>query len=220
MAAIMTKVLVHDALEEMYDTEYHFEIVVDNVQLYDSATVYAELCRYATYTYIDVAATITSFAARWGQWVTQQGHDLKCTYDALRQAYDPLSNYDMTETQAEGTARDTDTDTTTPTGTTTMTTNTDRWGYDSSAGVPTDQTTATQSYTDYNVATDKAHDNTLTVGTLSGAYNETREHELSRSGNIGVTTSQQMLQSEIDLRQQDILATFCRRFIEKWCALI
>ena len=216
----MNKVLVHDALEEMYDTEYHFEIVVDNVQLYDSATVYTELCRYATYTYIDVAATITSFAARWGQWVTQQGHDLKCVYDALRQQYNPLNNYDMTETQAEGTARDTSTDTTTPTGTTTMTTNTDRWGYDSSAGVPTDQTTATQSYADYNVETEKAHDNTLTAGTLSGAYNETREHELSRSGNIGVTTSQQMLQSEIDLRQQDILATFCRRFIEKWCALI
>lgn len=218
--AIMDKVSVYTALQTMYDAEYHFEIVVDGVQLYSAADVYAELCRYATYTYIDVEATVTTFAARWASWVTQQGHDLKCVYDALHQQYDPLANYDMTETQAEGVARDKDTDTTTPTGTTTMTTNTDRWGYDSSSGVPTDQTTATQSYTDYNVATDKAHDNTLTAGSLSGAYNETREHELSRSGNIGVTTSQQMLQSEIDLRQQDILQTFCKRFIEKWCALI
>lgn len=33
-----------------------------------------------------------------------------------------------------------------------------------------------------------------------GAYNDNREH-LTRSGNIGVTTSQQMLQSEMELRQ-------------------
>lgn len=215
----MTMINVATILDIWYDAEYDIKIEVDGVTLYTAADVYAELYRYATFSYIDYEGTGNTFRSRWLSWVAQQGHDLKCAYDALHQSYDPLANYDMTETQAEGVARDTDTDTTTPTGTTTMTTNTDRWGYDSSSGVPTDQTTATQSYTDYNVETDKAHDNTLTAGSLTGAYNETREHELTRSGNIGVTTSQQMLQSEIDLRQQDLLETFCRRFIGKWCCL-
>lgn len=216
----MTKTTVATILDTWYDAEYDIKIEVDGVTLYNSADVYAELYRYATFTYIDYEGTANTMRSRWLSWVAQQGHDLKCAYDALHQQYDPLANYDMTETSAEGVARDTDTDTTTPTGTTTMTTNMDRWGYDSSAGVPTDKTESTQSYTDYNVATDREHDNTLTAGTLSGGYNEIREHELSRSGNIGVTTSQQMLQSEIDLRQQDLLARFCERFVEKWCCLI
>ena len=218
--AIIGEVLVHDALEEMYDTEFHFEIVVDNVQLFSAAAVYAELCRYATFTYLDVVATITSFAARWTQWCTQQGPDLKRAYDALRQTYDPLANYDMTEESSDGAARDKDTDTVTPSGTSTTTSNADRWGYDSGTGVPTDSVTTTQSYTDYEVSTDRAHDNTLTSDDLSGAYNEVRDHKLTRKGNIGITSSQQLALAEVQLRQQDLLESFCKRFINKWYSLL
>ena len=220
MAEIMKKLLLNDALEIMYDAEYDFSITVDGVQLYTAPDVYHELCRFATYTYISVDATVGGLSDRWAAWIRQQGGDLKRAYDALHQEYDPLANYDMTETQAEGVARDSDTDTTTPNGTTTTTTTANRWGYDSRDGVPVDSTTAEQSYQGYHVDTEKTHDNTLSAGTLAGGFNETREHELTRKGNIGITSSQQLALAEIELRQQDLLARFVERFVEKWCGLI
>lgn len=56
---------------------------------------------------------------------------------------------------------------------------------------------------------------TASVGDLSVSANEVNTHELVRSGNIGVTTSQQMLQSEIDLRSvTNFFNIFGERFIE------
>lgn len=220
MAEIMKKLLLNDALEIMYDAEYNFAITVDGVTLYTAPDVYAELCRYATFTYISTDATVGGFSDRWAAWIRQQGGDLKRAYDALNAQYNPIENYDMTETQADGVKRDADTDTTTPTGTTTTTTTADRWGYDSENGVPVDSATAVQSYQGYHVDTEKTHGNTLQGEDLSGSYNEVREHTLSRSGNIGVTTAQQMIASELELRQQDLLAQFVSRFVEKWCSLI
>lgn len=53
------------------------------------------------------------------------------------------------------------------------------------------------------------------AGELEASANEVNTHELTRKGNIGVTTSQQMLQSEIDLR---ISANFFNMFGERFVA--
>lgn len=39
----------------------------------------------------------------------------------------------------------------------------------------------------------------------------------TRSGNIGVTTSQEMLQAELDLRKQSVIDSFIQIFISKYC---
>lgn len=39
----------------------------------------------------------------------------------------------------------------------------------------------------------------------------------TRSGNIGVTTSQQMLQAELDVRKQSVIDSFIQIFISKYC---
>lgn len=60
-------------------------------------------------------------------------------------------------------------------------------------------------------------DNTVTGGAddIEATANEVTSHELKRSGNIGVTTSQQMLQSEIDLRAAaNFFNIFGERFVE------
>lgn len=44
--------------------------------------------------------------------------------------------------------------------------------------------------------------------TMSGTSSQTNARTLKRSGNIGVTTSQQMIQSEIDLRKNDLINDF------------
>jgi len=82
-------------------------------------------------------------------------------------------------------------------------------GFNSNADVNTDKETATSTGTN-RVDTDGTEQHTGTQGTTgsntgtqtdadSGSDTSTRNYTLTRSGNIGVTTSQQMLQSERDL---------------------
>lgn len=51
-------------------------------------------------------------------------------------------------------------------------------------------------------------------------YNETQTHYFTRNGNIGVTTSQQMLQSELELRKYRILETLMREFAFEYLVLL
>lgn len=46
---------------------------------------------------------------------------------------------------------------------------------------------------------------------------EIKTHNFERSGNIGVTTSQQMITSEIALRKQNILEMFVDNFVARYC---
>ena len=119
----------------------------------------------------------------------------KKLYTALNIAYKPLENYDMEETR-------------TPDLTDSETINT------SSEIETSRETSATNSYKGFNSA------DTVTVNKTDGNENittsgESEKNEVSKSathtgtesltrhGNIGVTTSQQMLESEIKVRQYD-----------------
>lgn len=119
-------------------------------------------------------------------------HTLRQEALALGADYNPISNYDMTE-------GGTDTHTHSGTDTTTSkpaeyesTTENEVYGFDSSTASDSDRSTQT-----------------LTQGTNPGEVSlvhghiETIGHSLTRSGNIGVTTSQQMIQSELELRMQN-----------------
>lgn len=109
-------------------------------------------------------------------------------YNALVAQYNPLNNYDMTEhedneiiddalTNVSGSATNNQT-------TTDSTHNV--YGYNSSSATPSESDSVTSgSSTDL----DTNYDNTRTI-----------DRTLTRSGNIGVTTSQQMLESELTLR--------------------
>lgn len=120
----------------------------------------------------------------------------------------------ITETRTDNlTHGKTGTETTVPN----LTTTTDNGitGFNSSTDVHTGETKTTNTGTneiEYNTSeTDTGTVNTKTTGTdttaqtgsvtdtNSGRDTHTRNYELTRSGNIGVTTSQQMLQSERDL---------------------
>lgn len=50
--------------------------------------------------------------------------------------------------------------------------------------------------------------NTFTEGTM---------HEFTRSGNIGVTTSAQMIQGELEMRKTNLMKDFVRGFILRYC---
>ena len=119
----------------------------------------------------------------------------KKIYDALMTEYNPLENYSMEEERTPDL--------------TTEETQTDK------SKVVTDrETSATNSYKGFNASepvlvnkTD-GEENVTTSGTkldneTTSTTTQTGSETLTRSGNIGVTTSQQMLESEFKVRQYD-----------------
>lgn len=71
----------------------------------------------------------------------------------------------------------------------------------------TDETTASSSgdTTDYTTSYNSSAENKTGKSAASGSSSSTLVHNFTRSGNIGVTTSQQMLQSERDLAHFDFI---------------
>lgn len=106
-------------------------------------------------------------------------------WDTMLAVYDPIENYAMTERLTNDKTVDQKGTTQTLTPGLTVTRGTTVHGFNSSDGEPsggeTETTSGQQTVTD------------------TGQDTKTRNYLLTRAGNIGVTTSQQMLQSERDL---------------------
>lgn len=136
-------------------------------------------------------------------------------YAVLSAEYNPIQNYDMTEeetpnithTETPNISRDrTTTAQSDYTVTTDSDTTTDVYGFNSTSPVPQGEgngnsTVTTKGDADKNITT-----NTETE-TGTRTTTETGSRKLTRSGNIGVTTSQQMLESEIQLWEWSFFAT-------------
>lgn len=110
-------------------------------------------------------------------------------YSAITTDYRPLENYDMEQTETPDITKTETRNSSVTTSVTNDITDGDVYGFNSSSPVPQTKTTRNGSTT---VSGDS--DDNVTTNTESGTRG------LTRHGNIGVTTSQQMLQSEIDLR--------------------
>ena len=109
-------------------------------------------------------------------------------YNALVTEYMPLENYNMVETEVNEITDDSTTDVTgsATNNNTTVSSAKNVYGYNTSTAVPS-ETESINTGQNTDVKTD--YDNTRNI-----------DRELHRSGNIGVTTSQQMLESELKLR--------------------
>lgn len=126
------------------------------------------------------------------------GENWSKQWETLSLEYNPIENYRMTETMTDDETvteygkTSTRTDNLTDTNTPNLTTNTENTvhGFNSTDGVPSDAQaqTATGSNTDAHTGTQTNAD--------TGTDTQTRNYELTRSGNIGVTTSQQMIESQ------------------------
>lgn len=138
--------------------------------------------------------------------------------------YNPISNYDMQETETE-----TISESQTGTNTGTITTNTDSelsqtgtvsnsgssssdngiYGFNSSSAVGDNNNESTVSNTRTDNLTNTDDTTETETRNLADSRTETKSDSrtLTRSGNIGVTTSQQMIQSEIELWQWNFFKT-------------
>ncbi len=143
-------------------------------------------------------------------FLTQWQH----TFALLSVEYDPISNYDMEEhetpaevthtiTPAETTNTITPAETTIETQPPKVTTESSLSGFNSDSYVDSDKIESSGDSNNKGVETldvDTAGSNKLEVDAAgSDVLTVQDERTLTRKGNIGVTTSQQMIQSEIDL---------------------
>lgn len=152
-------------------------------------------------------------------WATARGPAWGRMAAALAATYNPIHNYDRSESWTEGkqgsdhgqgtTAK---TGGSTSSGTTGSTVTKDVAGYNSNtANVPKDKDTAS--------GTSSGQITTGEQGEWSDS--RTTAEQITRSGsvsgNIGVTTSQQMIEAELELRKIDIYKLIVREFTQMFC---
>lgn len=142
-------------------------------------------------------------------WADREAATFKRWVDALAIEYAPLENYDRHEDwtdtlDSDGTSNTTGTNDTSTSGTVT----TDVSAYDSSSYQPKDKVTSSETI-----------DNDTTERNTSTLDNE-GVHTGRIHGNIGVTTSQQMLESELDLGYWNIYSRITDMFLKEFCIMI
>lgn len=219
------KVQLHKVLKFLIDAETtHFAIAdIDGAQICDSYFVMRQMLQnFGSWVFVypelygDQYPEV--YKQAWTDYCTDNLYNFQRVWDAFRASYNPIDNYNMTEETAEGVKRDKNKATTTPTGT--ITNDVLRTGLDSATPVLTDKTE--QYYgAGTKTETETTPTNTQTAdfdgSTSSAVYNEVKEIKHKRSGNIGVTTSAQMLTGEKDARAVQLLRDFIRNFVYSCC---
>ena len=215
------------ALAEIFQaglSNARFEVAYNNETIFTSDSVFYELCKYTDYL-IGVSEIFTPSTAHFITLYSDYRANVKAQlyreWQALNANYDPVSNYDMTESSHDGRKLSKETVTATPTGGTQTEIN--RFGIDSGAdGAPYDKTTVTPlEGTKTETEKEYTSDKTITDNdgnTLSG-YHEANDHYLKRKGNIGTTLASDMVSAEAELREKynDLLLRYVKGFIDRYC---
>ena len=224
----------------------HLESSVDGTDMYDAYTVIHCLLLYADFDIICYAddPTDSEYQLFFGQWLhycEMKLRDLQRIYDASYADYNPIENYDLFEEGTDGRKEDKTDKTVTPSGKTTVKqthtgseTVTDT-AYKTGLGSGTDGvlTDKMESKRDPSLLTDstetsytnaKTTDVTTPSNNVSGTfdgqtigqYHEVNEHHFKRHGNIGVMSTQQMIQQEWEIRSRNLLQEFIQGFIDMY----
>ena len=157
---------------------------------------------------------------RWAvdAWSLKESPTWEKMYKALQIEYNPLENYDRTEEWTEtGTHENNKTvdNTTTANGTTTSSGDAQHkvTGYNSNSEVLQSRDVTSATDTNKSTATGTGEE------TENGEHSDTRQGRIH--GNIGVTTSQQMLKAEFDLAPDvNMYNIITRSFRNRFCLLI
>ena len=151
-------------------------------------------------------------------------------YKALTADYNPINNYDSVENSTdtheytgtqtnehEATKNNTDTPDITRTSNGSNDSAGSLYGFNSTSAVPSDEANGTSQSTDKETGTVTSNGTENGTNTRTDNLKETITHELTRSGNIGVTTSQQMIESELELRKKQFYNIMIHDIINFLC---
>lgn len=172
-----------------------------------------------------------------GRWSAKELPIWERLYKTTLLEYNPIENYDRMEewTEAEDTKKNTEADATgtskTDTdGTSTRESNTDGVINDQKYVSAYNEVEFTPTERDNNTQNEKNNSEQKDVGTVSvktsaeNTTDETGNRNLLRKGrahgNIGVTTSQQMLEAERDVAQYNIIDVIINSFKNRFCLQI
>lgn len=200
------------------------EVEYNNETIFSSDSIFYELCKYTDYQ-IGVSeifsASTAHFITLYNDYRANVKAQLYREWTALKAEYDPVSNYDMTESAHDGRKLSKQTDKATPHGGTETTIN--RYGIDSDAdGEPYDKTTVKPlANTDTTTTKEYTSDKSIVdnEGNALTGYHETNDHYLQRKGNIGTTLASDMVEAEAALREKynDLLLRYVKGFIDRYC---
>lgn len=150
-------------------------------------------------------------AKKFKTYNNQMAANLKKALDAFFSEYNPIENYDSNEESTTTTGakeeyfkKGTNTDTT-EVGQGQITTKSDVTSYESNTFADADKVTTDES----------ARTTTTTVGERTDTRSEKEHIDIFKKhihGNIGVTTSQQMIESELELRKRNIVTEYLTEF--------
>lgn len=129
--------------------------------------------------------------------------------NALLSEYNPIENYNSTETESiemSGANSITSENSTTATGE--ITTNTTGETIETLSPYDSENFNNNSKNNSSGVTTENSSNSDTSSNTMSGTTSQSNNRTLKRSGNIGVTTNQQMIQSEIELRKNDLINDF------------
>ena len=176
-----------------------------------------------------------------GTWSSKHYRTFEKWITALNLEYNPLENYDRQENWTDTLDSDTtnnSTDNTSDTNTSSVNVTTSTEGsetdngsientvsaFDSNTYQPSDKSTSDSSTSTSNESnSDTSSNASLThQSTITdiGTKDDTSVHSGRVHGNIGVTTSQQMLQSELDLARFNIVQQITDLFLTEFCIMI
>lgn len=168
-----------------------------------------------------------------GVWSNKWQHTMERWVNALSIDYEPLENYDRNEEWTDNSNRITSNSATnsqtrqenaigndysnsTGNGTNTNTVS----AYDAGTYQPHDQGTSDTSGTNLSSSLTSTEGNTSNTHLGSDVNNGMDIHKGRTHGNLGVTTSQQMLQSELDLYRWNLYDEIADLFISEFCIYI
>ena len=169
------------------------EILVKNETIYNEIRYYDEREIYKDFGIAELQLSFSEFAENW-----------KKVFKALALDYKPLENYNMSENYNDYYIKDKST--------------IKHNGSDTS-------TNYTTSFDDTNFRNDTQTENNFSDVITEYSNTQTDENNIASNeihktkntkyGNLGVTTSQQMLQSEIDIRLKNYVKMFVKAFINE-----
>lgn len=224
---------IYDILAQFPSTQDmpSLHIVVDGETLADSATVYGLWLRRAEWRYLQSklqhyydGTTQEEIQggyifAEWADFIARNGQNLKRAITAMTAEYNPIDNYNMVEQGATGVKQDKHR--TKPHGKIKVENTPYQTGINSTGdGAQTGKTETITSYLD-NADSETEYDNTMSIKNnddeTETGYHKGEQHYLKRSGNVGTTRTQTMIENEISVRKHDLIDEFVKRFFDKYC---
>lgn len=168
-----------------------------------------------------------------GVWSDKYYRTFKKWIDALSIKYEPLENYDRMEewedknisthsgtnsSNTSGSASSTNNGTITNNSSDTMTGSVS--AYDSDVFTPNEQNVGNGNSTSNSTGSTISNNNEYVTGSESTNDSSTNTREGRAHGNIGVTTSQQMLESELDIAKWNIYKHITDLFMQEFCIMV